>query len=70
MKPNRIEAFAMAKVEDSSGNEDPRRDPVLRAVADRLIEEWEPENLLISLAAQGWDFFAERGAGGDSDPGA
>lgn len=58
MKPNRIEAFAMAKVEDSSGNEDPRRDPVLRAVADRLIKEWEPENLLISLAAQGMGLFS------------
>ena len=43
IKPNRLEAFAMAKLTDSD----------LPEVADRLIEEWGPQQLMISLAAQG-----------------
>ncbi len=61
MKPNRVEAFAMAKTEDVGAAADPRLDPVLRGVADRLLEAWEPENLLISLAAQGMGLFSRDG---------
>ena len=53
MKPNRSEAFAMAGLLDSGAVEDPTRDPALAEVARRLFDAWEPECLLISLAAQG-----------------
>ena len=53
MKPNRSEAFAMAGMRDPGTTGDPTRDPALAEVARRLFDAWEPEYLLISLAAQG-----------------
>ena len=54
IKPNRGEAFAMAKISDTdSPADDPRRDRNLAAVAATLMREWDPEQLMISLAAQG-----------------
>jgi len=54
IKPNRGEAFAMAKLADSdTPANDPRRDRNLAAVAATLMREWAPEQLMISLAAQG-----------------
>jgi len=54
IKPNRGEAFAMAKLSDTdSPVADPRRDRNLAAVAATLMREWDPEQLMISLAAQG-----------------
>ncbi|WP_417169532.1 bifunctional heptose 7-phosphate kinase/heptose 1-phosphate adenyltransferase [Victivallis sp.] len=52
MKPNRVEAFALAGVEDGPGG-DPATDAALCEAAARLMESWQPEHLLISLAAQG-----------------
>ncbi len=52
MKPNRVEAFALAGVEDGPGG-DPASDAALSEAAARLMESWQPEHLLISLAAQG-----------------
>ena len=54
IKPNRLEAFAMAKLTDSElPAADPLADRRLAEVAGRLIEEWQPQQLMISLAAQG-----------------
>ena len=52
MKPNRVEAFALAGVEDGPGG-DPAQDAALSEAAAKLMESWQPEHLLISLAAQG-----------------
>ncbi|MBQ6353242.1 MAG: D-glycero-beta-D-manno-heptose-7-phosphate kinase, partial [Lentisphaeria bacterium] len=54
IKPNRSEAFAMAKLTDADvPAADPLLDPRLAAVARTLMEQWQPEQLMISLAAQG-----------------
>ncbi len=54
MKPNRVEAFALAGIEDGPGpGGDPAQDAALSETAARLMESWRPEHLLISLAAQG-----------------
>ena len=54
IKPNRGEAFAMAKLTDAESPEkNPLRDKRLAAVAATLMREWAPEQLMISLAAQG-----------------
>lgn len=57
IKPNRLEAFAMAKIQDKNPGTDPVTDPVLHNVASRLLDMWEPEHLLISLASQGMALF-------------
>jgi len=57
IKPNRNEAFAMANVQDKTPGADPETDPVLGSVAAALLEEWQPDHLLISLAAQGMGLF-------------
>ena len=57
IKPNRLEAFAMAKVQDKAPGADPGSDPVLAGVAAQLLDQWEPEHLLISLASQGMALF-------------
>lgn len=54
IKPNRLEAFAMANRTDDGGRTiHPLRDKRLAAVAEKLMAEWDPEQLMISLAAQG-----------------
>ena len=54
IKPNRSEAFAMAKLtDDDIPVADPLKDTRLAAVARTLMESWEPDQLMISLAAQG-----------------
>ena len=54
IKPNRGEAFAMAKSsDDGDARPHPMRDRRLAAVAETLMREWAPEQLMISLAAQG-----------------
>ena len=53
MKPNRAEAFAMAGMHDPGTVADPTGDSALAEVARRLFDTWQPECLLISLAAQG-----------------
>ena len=61
MKPNRSEAFAMAGVRDPGASGDPACDAALAEVARRLFEAWEPECLLISLAAQGMALYRPGG---------
>jgi D-beta-D-heptose 7-phosphate kinase/D-beta-D-heptose 1-phosphate adenosyltransferase len=62
IKPNRLEAFAMAKIQDKNPEADPITDPVLHSVALRLLDMWEPEHLLISLASQGMALFGRNKA--------
>ena len=57
LKPNRSEAFALAKVNDNGRHLPPAEDPELLLAAERICAEWEPEYLLISLASQGMAVF-------------
>ena len=57
LKPNRLEAFALAEMLDKEPGADPVSDPVLKKVADKLLDIWEPDHLLISLASQGMALF-------------
>lgn len=61
MKPNRSEAFALAGMADTSEAVHPLEDRNLAEVARRLLETWEPEHLLISLASQGMALFGRDG---------
>ncbi len=63
MKPNRVEAFALARLADRSGGAvDPLQDEALLKAAQVLLAEWEPDFLLISLAAQGLALFQRNAA--------
>ena len=57
MKPNRVEAFAMAGIADDGAMSDVKNNALLRKVADKLLEVWEPDLLLLSLASQGMALF-------------
>lgn len=61
MKPNRAEAFALAGMEDTCDGILPQEDRRLAEVARRLLAEWQPEHLLISLASQGMALFCSNG---------
>ncbi len=60
IKPNRSEAFSLSGVPDSGGVADPEHDSGLAAAAARLFELWEPDQLLISLAAQGMALYCRK----------
>lgn len=62
IKPNRLEAFAMAKIQDKNPGAFPGSDPVLNDAASRLLDMWEPDHLLISLASQGMALFSRNKA--------
>ncbi|MBI3986325.1 MAG: D-glycero-beta-D-manno-heptose-7-phosphate kinase [Lentisphaerae bacterium] len=51
--PNRKEAYAMARVPEKQPGADPLRDESLLGVARILMEQWEPEFLIVTLGAQG-----------------
>ncbi|HEX5176689.1 MAG TPA: PfkB family carbohydrate kinase [Chthoniobacteraceae bacterium] len=53
IKPNRVEAFAAAHRPFSEAADDPRADGPLLEVGKILLEEWDTENLLITLGEQG-----------------
>ncbi len=57
LKPNRSEAFTLAKINDNGKGLPPEKDPDLLLAAEKICEEWEPEYLLISLASQGMAVF-------------
>ena len=57
IKPNRSEAFAMTNIQDRTPGADPETDPALGSAAEALLEQWQPDHLLISLAAQGMGLF-------------
>ncbi len=57
LKPNRNEAFALSGVHDNGPSDDPAQDKALLEAAEKIHEIWEPEYLLVSLAAQGMAIF-------------
>ena len=61
LKPNRSEAFALAGINDPGQADSPDEDQALHRAAEKIFEIWQPENLLISLAAQGMILFPAGG---------
>ena len=57
MKPNRSEAFALTGTFSQDNGMAVEDDKQLHAVAAQLLDEWEPDYLIISLAAQGMALF-------------
>jgi D-glycero-beta-D-manno-heptose-7-phosphate kinase len=57
VKPNRNEAYAAANVPWHEPDTEPLKDPKLLEIGRRLLERWEPENLLITLGEQGMMLF-------------
>ena len=57
MKPNRVEAFAMAGIADDGVMTDVVNNELLHKVAAKLLDVWEPDLLLLSLASQGMALF-------------
>lgn len=61
MKPNRSEAFALAGMADDGAMIDVKDNLLIRKVAEKLLDIWEPELLLLSLASQGMALFRRGG---------
>ncbi|MBR2373630.1 MAG: D-glycero-beta-D-manno-heptose-7-phosphate kinase [Lentisphaeria bacterium] len=59
IKPNRPEAFALAGMSDPGPEGKPENDPALRRAAEIIENEWQPDYLLLSLAAQGLGIFRD-----------
>ena len=57
MKPNRSEAFAITGTFSQGNGMAVKDDKQLHAVAAQILDEWEPDYLIISLAAQGMALF-------------
>jgi len=57
MKPNRSEAFAITGTFSQGNGIAVEDDKQLHAVAAQLLDEWKPDYLIISLAAQGMALF-------------
>ena len=57
VKPNRIEAFAAAGVEDHHRTIDPDKDEQLIAVGNKLLSHWRVPGVLITLGEQGMMLF-------------
>ena len=57
MKPNRVEAFALAGMADDNSMCDVKDNALLAKVAEKLLDIWEPDLLLLSLASQGMALF-------------
>lgn len=53
MTPNRAEAFGLAGMYHHAPVDPPRSDNALHQVAAKLMKEWAPRHLLITLGAQG-----------------
>jgi len=59
VKPNRSEAFAAANVAWQEAETEPTKDHNLLEVGRRLLERWEPDQLLITLGEQGMMLFTK-----------
>ncbi len=57
VKPNRLEAFAAAGIDDRHNAGDPVRDPQLLEVGARLLAKWQVPHILITLGEQGMVIF-------------
>jgi D-beta-D-heptose 7-phosphate kinase/D-beta-D-heptose 1-phosphate adenosyltransferase len=60
VKPNRGEAFAAASVPWQEPETEPLTDRNLLEVGKRLLQRWEPDQLLITLGEQGMILFSAR----------
>ncbi len=58
VKPNRLEAFAAAGIDDRHTPGDPRQDPQLMEVGKRLLAKWQVEHVLVTLGEQGMMIFS------------
>ena len=59
MTPNRSEAFSLAGRPLQEAHNDPLQDEALREVGARILRQWQPELLLITLGAQGMALFKD-----------
>jgi D-glycero-beta-D-manno-heptose-7-phosphate kinase len=59
VKPNRGEAFAAANVPWQEPEAEPEKDHNLLEIGKRLLQRWEPDELLITLGEQGMMLFAQ-----------
>lgn len=59
VKPNRLEAFTAAGVEDRHLTGNPTQDPQLLEVGARLLAKWKVPHVLITLGEQGMLLFSE-----------
>ena len=57
IKPNRAEALHAAGLPPSDPVEPADRDPALLEAGNRLLERWQPQNLVITLGEQGMMLF-------------
>ena len=62
VKPNRLEAFAAAGMEDKHTTGDPRQDPQLLEVGRRLLAKWQVAHVLVTLGEQGMIIFSADGS--------
>lgn len=61
VKPNRLEAFQEAGLEDPHDGAAPLKDPALLEVGRRLLEKWRSRHVLITLGEQGMLLVSEGG---------
>jgi D-glycero-beta-D-manno-heptose-7-phosphate kinase len=59
VKPNRSEAFAAASLPWQEPETDPQKDHNLLEIGKRLLQRWEPDQLLITLGEQGMMLFTQ-----------
>jgi D-glycero-beta-D-manno-heptose-7-phosphate kinase len=59
VKPNRSEAFAAANVPWQEAETEPLKDQYLLEIGKRLLQRWQPDQLLITLGGQGMMLFAK-----------
>jgi D-beta-D-heptose 7-phosphate kinase/D-beta-D-heptose 1-phosphate adenosyltransferase len=62
MTPNRAEAFGLAGLYPHAPVDPPDQDEGLRRVAAKLMAQWGPRHLLVTLGAQGMALFGPRRA--------
>lgn len=58
VKPNRLEAFAAAGIDDRHNSGDPSKDPQLLEVGKRLLDKWQVPHVLVTLGEQGMILFS------------
>lgn len=59
VKPNRLEAFAAAGIDDKHTPGDPTQDPQLLEVGERLLAKWQVPHVLVTLGEQGMMIFSD-----------
>lgn len=62
LKPNRLEAFAMAGLRDPGATSEPLSDKALQMVGDQLLQKWNLPGLLITLGEHGMILFQAKAA--------